>query len=660
MGETIYTTLFSPFELAGQTLRNRLCHASILTQMAQGGQPTQAMINYFAARARGGCAMIVTEPLAMISNNPNPGRLRVYDDQAMDGLTRVAEAVRSEGCHLLGQIQDPGRGRHEVGRNDGAIGASALPDDLSWTVPRELSAAEIRGLIVQWAESSLRLKRAGFSGVEISAGHGHLFHQFFSPWSNRREDEFGGDLEGRCRLVCELLAAVREACGSDFIIGVKLPGDDGVAGSIDLPLAGDIARQVAATGIADYWTFCWGAHARSLYQHLPDAFGERHPFLDNIRELRGAGPEIPTGALGYITDPNECETALTDGTAELVFLGRPLITDAYFGRKAESGAEATIRYCVSCNTCWRSIIEFHQLRCDNNPRVGEADELSLKPAITSSPRRIAVIGSGIAGLEAAQVAARAGHEVTVYGASGEPGGKTRVHAMLPGGENLSSIYDYQYLTAKAAGARFELDGAVTPARVADIEADVVLLATGSSLSVPDWISEEWREMGAVPDLRELAADLLAQPRPTDGTLLIEDRDHTEMTYAAAQFFASQFERIVIVTPRERIASDVSLINRQGIYQRLAELGVVLKTSLEVADLDNLDEAEVNLRNVYTGNLEKVDDIVGLTYASPRLPNLDLYPALKEKPWAVIRVGDCAAPRGVLAATSEGDRVARSL
>ena len=369
-----YPKLFSPITLGGVTLRNRIIHASIVTKYVQRHQPTDKLINYYRSRALGGAAAIVTEPIAMTEHNRIASRLRAWDDRGFDDLKRVADTVNSAGAVLLGQVQDSGRGRHSVGRNDGAVGASALPDDLSWTVPSVLSIGQIQAMIDDWANASLRLKKAGFSGVEISAGHGHLFHQFLSPDSNHREDVYGGDLEGRTKFLRDLITAIRERCGYPFIIGLKLPGDDGVAGGIDLSMAASITQKMAVQADQfDYWTWAWGAHARSLYKHLPDAHSERHPYLSHIRDLRQTLPSMASGAIGYITDPNECETALNDGTADLVFLGRPLITDPSFPNKARADREADIRYCVSCNTCWRSIIDGAGLECDNNPRVGEVD-----------------------------------------------------------------------------------------------------------------------------------------------------------------------------------------------------------------------------------------------------------------------------------------------
>ncbi|MCY4264123.1 MAG: NAD(P)-binding protein [Gammaproteobacteria bacterium] len=657
---TQYPTLFSPINLGRVTLRNRIAHAAILTRYYQGGRPTEQLLNYYRSRAKGGAGLIVTEPLAMTSHNRESTRLQVWDESAFDAIKACADVVREEGAHLLGQVQDSGRGRHEVGRNEGAVGASALHDDLSWTVPRVLDSGGIRQMIEEWAESSLRLKRAGWSGVEISAGHGHLFQQFLSPWSNRREDDFGGDLEGRTRFLRELIAAIRSSCGEDFIIGLKLPGHEGIVGGIDLQEAAVISKRLATSGGFDYWTWVWGAHANSLYEHLPDAHGERHPYLQHIRELRQIDAAIPAGAIGYITDPNECEAALTDGTADLVFLGRPLITDPAFPEKALAGREAEIRYCVSCNTCWRSIIDGSALACDNNPRVGSADEAGWQPEPARRPRQVVVVGAGIAGLEAAHTAARRGHTVTVFGASDEPGGKTRLHAELPGGENLSSIYDYQLLAGRKAGVVYRLGETADAAQIAALAPDVVLLATGASAVPPVWIPEEYLQMGFILDARAMARDMLSRNRVEPGRAVLFDQDHTEMTYALAELLSERFTTVSIVTPRERLASDVSLINRQGIYQRLHDRQIDIRTCVAPQSLDHLEEGAMELINVYNGAISRIEEVVSITYATSRAPDDGLASELIASGFSVIPVGDCRAPRSVLAATREGYEVAMSL
>ncbi|MCC5795459.1 MAG: FAD-dependent oxidoreductase [Chromatiales bacterium] len=646
-------TLFTPISIGGVGLRNRLAHPAMVSRFVHDGAATAQLLNYYENRARGGAGLVVSEPLAMLSVPAHRRRIQVRSEGGLESLRRIAEAVERHDTRLLGQIQDPGRGRHEVGRNEHAVGASALPDDLSWTVPRVLSPGEIRRMIDEWAEGSARLKSIGFSGVEISAGHGHLFHQFLSPAANWRTDEYGGDLEGRTRFLWELIAAIRAACGRPFIIGLKLPGEDDVPGGIDLEQAGQIARRLAATGEVDYWTFAWGAHARSLYRHLPGVRGPRTPYFNPIRELRAADPGIVTGVLGFITDPNEAERALTDGTADIAFIGRAMITDAAWGEKVRTGREAEMRYCVSCNSCWKAIVEDGVLSCDNNPRVGEVDEADWQPEPAARSRRVVVVGAGIAGLEAAWVAAARGHEVTVFGRSEEPGGKTRLHAELPGGENLSSIYDYQYTVGRRHGVRFELGQAADAAAVLALEPEVVVMATGARPLVPGWVPEEYAEQGLVPDLRSFMLELRSRKTQEPGRVVLIDQDHTDMTYAAAERLAGLFEAVTIVTPRERIAADCALVNRQEIYQQLADLRVQIITSHELRDLDALEEGELVVHNIYNGDPLRLPDVVALTYATSRVPDDGITGPLRDAGLEVIAVGDCVAPRSVMAATREG-------
>ncbi|MDH5254599.1 MAG: FAD-dependent oxidoreductase [Gammaproteobacteria bacterium] len=655
-----YPTLFSPTTIGGVAVRNRVAHASIVSRFVHDGRATDRLVNYLGSRARGGAGLVITEPVAMTFANRSPQRLRGWDDAALDDLKRVAAAVERWDSRVLAQVQDPGRGRHATGRNEFAIGASALPDDLSWTVPHVLTPARIRQLIDEWAAGCRRLQGAGFSGVEISAGHGHLFHQFLSPWSNRRTDEYGGDVAGRTRFLTDLMAAIRAACGRPFIIGLKLPGFDGVPGSIDLAEAARIAAAVAATGNADYWTFVWGAHARSLWLHMPGPAGPRAPYLDQIRELRQADPAIPTGAIGYVTDPNEAERALTDGTADLVFLGRPLITDPAWGEKARTGREAEIRYCVSCNTCWRTVVEGTRLECDNNPRVGEPDEVDWQPARAAVTKDVAVIGSGIAGLEAAWVAAARGHRVTVYGTADEPGGKTRLHAEVPGGEHLSSIYDYQQLACRRHGVRFRMGTTVDAAMAAGIEADAVILATGSTMGVPPGIPAEFVTEGFVLDLRSLLVSLRGRTTKEPGRLVLLDQDHTEMTYGAALKLLDRFARLTIVTPRERIASDVPLLNRQSIYQQLYGRHVEILTNVEPRSLDGLEDGRLTVFNVYNGDPTELDDVAAVTYSTPRVPDDGLRAVFEAAGREVHLAGDCYAPRSVLAATRQGYAVGMAI
>ncbi len=620
-------------------------------------KPTPEMIQYYANRARGGAAMVVTEPLNTSRLQSRSHYVRAWNDDNLDWLSQWAQAVESEDCRLLGQIQDSGRGRHERGRNPGAIGVSALPDDLSWTMPRVLSTEELRGMLDDFGQSAARLERCGFSGVEISAGHGHLFHQFLAARSNERTDEFGGDFDGRLRFLQLAIASIRASCTGRFIVGLKLPGDDGMPDGIDPQQAAQIVSLLTRDGSVDYVAFCQGAHARTLDWHVPDMHWPRSAWMPLIRSLRSHAHGVPVMALGLITDPAEAEGILARGESELIALGRPLVTDPAWPLKASAGRESDIRYCVSCNSCWGQIVEGQPIACDNNPRVAAVDEVDWRPAHASVSRLIVVVGAGVAGLEAAWIAAARGHQVTLFGGGAQVGGSTRLHSRLPGGESLSSIFDYQYLQARRYGVRLELGFPATLMDVLDAKPDQVILATGSSLLWPRGWPAAWREGGWVPDARAAALGLVSRFRPQGGTAVLFDMDHTEGTYAVAQVLRRLFDRTVILTPRERIAMDVPLVSALGIYRRLTKLGVDIVPLADVSTCSELESGRVACENIYTGALQVIDDVALLTYSTPRAPRDELLAPLRSRGVPVVAIGDCKAPRTVLAATSEGHAVA---
>ncbi len=650
--DSLYPSLLSPYALHhGRRLRNRVIHASITTRLTDNSTVTDRLIQYHVNRARGSAALIVTEPMNMAPHQHGPSRVKVWTDDNVDGLKRWSAAVEAHDCRLLGQVQDPGRGHHVGGRSFHAISASALPDDISGSMPHALTADEIKRLVDNFAQSSARIQRCGFAGVELSCGHGHLFHQFFSRWSNVREDAYGGDLEGRTRFVSEIVSAIRAACAPDFIIALKLPGDDGIAGSIDPAEAARIAVRLTASGEVDFLSFCQGGHARTLEMHIPDAYGPRAPYMPMLRELRRSLPGVTIAALGYITDPAEADAIIASGDAELIAVGRSLIADPAWLSKAAAGRAHDIRYCVSRNSCWST---GRPQACDNNPRVAKVDEVDFWPKKADKQRRVVVVGAGVAGMEAAWIAAARGHSVTVFSRSGEIGGKARLRALLPGGETYSSPYDYQLAAANRAGVQFELGVEAGLSDVLALKPDAVVLAAGAQMVAPRWLPKEMRESGMAPDLYSALAPLLGRSTRQQGAAVIYDLDHTEGTYAAAEFLRTLFDRVILITPRDLLAREAPLVTRQAIQRRFGAQGIEVRLLTEIKWSDErFEEAELEYVHVYSGETGVIGDVAFFAYSTPRSSEDGLREPLLAAGVEVHVVGDCKVARNLLAATSEG-------
>src|SRR5262249_4476797 len=321
-----FTRLFSPLQIGGRTLRNRIALPATLTNYGSGNRITPRWINFLAERAKGGAAMIITEILAVDPAALAQGAIiPAFDAANEDGFKATAAEVEGQGACLVGQLWHRGRQQLWSPRSS-AKGISDQPDAYSWTVPHVMSTYDMRQVADRYVEVAGRLKRCGCGGVELHGAHGYLITQILSPWSNQRTDKYGGSLENRVRFVREVAQAIRQTCGSDFVIGLKMPGDEGVAGGIDPEEAALITSLFAPDRVIDYFAYSQGTFTLSLETHVPDMYFRHGHFLNIHKTLRPAASGTPVMAIGRIATPAEAEAAIAEGACDLAGLPRALIS----------------------------------------------------------------------------------------------------------------------------------------------------------------------------------------------------------------------------------------------------------------------------------------------------------------------------------------------
>ncbi len=654
---TSYSRLFSPLHLAGMPVKNRIVFPAVLPNFAQQYRVTDRMVTYYAERAIGGVGMIITEGMSVHpSTMPQPSVATIFDEANFSGLQRMAEAVERHDCRLVGQIWHVGR-QQLWNPVDAPVGVSELPDAYSWSVPHVMTRDEIHAIRDAFIASAATLKRAGFSGAELHGGHGYLITQFLSPWSNTRGDEYGGDVAGRARFVSEIINGIRRACGDAFIIGLKMSGDERVPGGIDATVAAATIAHLANEAPPSYVGFAQGNFSPSLEDHTPDMHYAPGPFMALQKQLRGASGGIPVLAFGRVIDAAHAEKILADGVGDFIGMGRALVADAALPNKVRQGESDQIRPCIFCNACWGEIHAGKPIACIHNPELGIAGEATWKPAPVARSQHVVVVGTGVAGLEAAWIAAARGHRVTLLGGN-TIGGKARLEAQLPGRAEVAKVFEYQMHRARAAGVIHVSQRVSGTDEILARKPDAVVLATGSTMRRPPSLMTD-SEPGV--DARTFGASLV-DSSVTDqtkraGTAVLFDFDHSAGTYALADLIAARYERLVIITPRTQLGRQVSYVGVLGIYRRLYTAGV----EIELAALPTMVRAGmVTITNAFTGKERTIDGVAAFVYATPRRVNDELAAPLRAHGLPVHLVGDCFAPRAMLAAIHEGHRVGNTI
>ncbi|MBF7097457.1 NAD(P)/FAD-dependent oxidoreductase [Alkalibacter mobilis] len=642
-----FESTFKPMYIGKMLVKNRLVVPAMDSAMCEDDGTIEKMAcDYYGSRAKGGFGIVITEIAAVDDKGMGmPGEPRLYSDDYIPGLTKLANAIHKGGAKAIVQLHHAGRETASAMIGQTPVGPSSIPSVVYREPVNEYTTAQVYELVDSYVQASVRCKKAGFDGIEFHSAHGYMGLQFMSPRTNKRIDEFGGGVSGRSYFHKLIIEGIRKECGEDFAILVRIDSIEGRAGGLEEEESVVFARLLESYG-ADALNVSAGTYASWDVIVPPTSWQQGWNWRISRRIKESVN--IPVMLAGRFSDPYVIEQSIERGDADFICLGRQSIADPDFPNKMAGGDVEDIVPCIGCTQRCMSFNDHDSLQegdwgvsCIFNPMSNNRKDVQYGP--TETPKKVMVIGAGVAGMEAAWIAAERGHDVTLYEKNGENkvGGQFLIASYPPYKQELTRPIKFFKHMCEKNDVKMVYNQEVSTSFIQEQKPDVLIVATGATpfkLNIP----------GNDADNVYMANDVLVGKKILANSALVIGGGMVGVE--TAEFCKDYCEKVAVVEMKEDIAMDLYMTVRDDLIGRFKKEGVEVFKNTKVLKIEgNNVYAEQNGKEIL---LEGYDNIVFAVGSKSD----QLFENVESLADEVYVIGDAKQARSALEAIYEGARV----